>query len=232
MPIYWADYFADTLHLTTIEHGAYLLLIGAYWRRGEPLPDDDKFLAQVTKIGSKRWKKIRVVVSKYFILKDGVWIHKRLEKEILRSNARSASAQRAGNASATARQQVTVTVTDTKKESKKKETGKILLPDNWTPNEGHYELAAKKGLSREEVDDAADTMRGWSIGGENKRRNWDWVFRNWLKRNANKSFTGNNGNGYNRPQTLKERTADALQRLGSGTFGETLDFGLPKLGSN
>ena len=34
MQFYFADYDADTAHLTTFEHGVYFLLIKAYWKSG------------------------------------------------------------------------------------------------------------------------------------------------------------------------------------------------------
>ncbi|KPB86159.1 Prophage PSPPH04 [Pseudomonas syringae pv. maculicola] len=40
MQFYVADYLADTSHLTTEEHGAYMLLLFSYWQTGKPLRID------------------------------------------------------------------------------------------------------------------------------------------------------------------------------------------------
>lgn len=109
--MFWGDYFGDTMHLTTEEHGAYLLLLGTYWRRGKPLPDDDRDLATVTKMTPKKWKMVRPKISEFFDISEGVWRHKRVEKEILKSSARLSSARAAGKAGGKAKRKLTTTTT-------------------------------------------------------------------------------------------------------------------------
>lgn len=97
MPMYWADYLGDTMHLSTEEHGAYLLLIATYWRRGGPLPDDDHYLANVVKMTRRRFKFARDKLTPFFDIHDDAWHHKRVDHEILKSSGRLNSARKAGS---------------------------------------------------------------------------------------------------------------------------------------
>jgi len=84
MPIYWGDYLRDTGHLSTTEHGAYLMLIAHYWVTGRPLPDDDRRLARIAKMGTKKWRGIRPTIADFFTISGGCWKHKRIETEMLK----------------------------------------------------------------------------------------------------------------------------------------------------
>ena len=87
MPLYIGDYLADTMHLNTQQHGAYLLLLFHLWRRGS-LPDDDTALAKITGLSAKEWNSTRPVLEPYFRVNEGVWQHNRVERERVRIAAR------------------------------------------------------------------------------------------------------------------------------------------------
>jgi uncharacterized protein YdaU (DUF1376 family) len=59
MPLWWDAYLSDTTHLTCTEHGAYLLILGAMWRAGGDLPDDDLMLMRVTHLTRGQWRRMR-----------------------------------------------------------------------------------------------------------------------------------------------------------------------------
>ena len=81
MPLYVADYLADTAYLTTEQSGAYLHLLMAYWRNGPP-PDNDVILASITKLPPDAWSNARSVLEAFFEVSGGFWIHKRVEAEL------------------------------------------------------------------------------------------------------------------------------------------------------
>lgn len=78
MPLYVGDYLGDTGHLTTSQHGAYLLLMMHYWRKGG-LPDDDEQLASITKLPLNIFSSYKSVLQAFFY--DG-WYHKRIDTEL------------------------------------------------------------------------------------------------------------------------------------------------------
>lgn len=92
MPLYVGDYLGDTGHLSTTQHGAYLLLMMHYWRKGE-LPDDDKQLAAVTKLPLRIWQDSRETLQAFFY--DG-WKHKRIDTELARMEKVSLRRSEAG----------------------------------------------------------------------------------------------------------------------------------------
>lgn len=103
MPLYVGDYLGDTGHLTTTQHGAYLLLMMHYWRKGE-LPDDDKQLSKITKLPLKVWTEYRETIQDFFY--EG-WHHKRIDAELRRmmtvSEKRAIAGQKGGLGSALSR---------------------------------------------------------------------------------------------------------------------------------
>ena len=103
MPLYVGDYLGDTGHLTTAQHGAYLLLMMHYWRKGE-LPDDNRQLAKITKLPLKTWGDYRPVLQEFF---HSGWKHKRIDAELERvmrvSEKRASAGQKGGLGSALSR---------------------------------------------------------------------------------------------------------------------------------
>jgi uncharacterized protein YdaU (DUF1376 family) len=91
MPLYIADYLADTNRLTTLQHGAYMLLIMDYWRNGV-LPDDDSILAQITKMTPDAWSITRASLVKFFSIINGNWVHGRIDAEIEKASVNSQKA--------------------------------------------------------------------------------------------------------------------------------------------
>lgn len=103
MPLYVGDYMADTLHLTTQEHGAYLLLLMAMWRAGGKLPADDKRLSCLARCSDAEWLAIKETVMEFFYRGTGVERtfnrNRRLDHELEKYQLRVESAKRAGKAS-------------------------------------------------------------------------------------------------------------------------------------
>lgn len=93
MPLWIGSYLADTMKLTTVQHGAYFLLLMAYWRERSPLKDDDDELRSITKTERAEWRRMRPVLAAFFKVGEGVWWHKRVEQEMAEADKRSLAAK-------------------------------------------------------------------------------------------------------------------------------------------
>jgi uncharacterized protein YdaU (DUF1376 family) len=103
MPLFVADYLADTAHLTAAEHGAYLLLVMNYWQRGKPLPADDRKLARISRMSDAEWSASRATLAEFFVETGGEWTHKRIEAELAVADQKTSKAKAAARASVEAR---------------------------------------------------------------------------------------------------------------------------------
>jgi uncharacterized protein YdaU (DUF1376 family) len=101
MPFYVADYLADTGHLSTLEHGAYLLLIMHYWQHNG-LPENESALAHIARLTPIEWRRARDVLAALF---QSGWKHKRIDSELASANAIVLAKSAAGKAGAAARWQ-------------------------------------------------------------------------------------------------------------------------------
>lgn len=101
MQLYIADYLADTMHLSTEEHGAYLLLMFNYWQTGRAIPKSR--LGKIARLSNDRWISVEGSLAEFFNDNGTEWIHERIERDLegVRSSLEQKSA--AGRASALAR---------------------------------------------------------------------------------------------------------------------------------
>lgn len=80
MPMFWDAYLADTTHLSTEEHGAYLLLLAAMWRRNGWVPDDDRDNARILGLTVAKWKRTKARLEPFLLFEDGQISQKNLLK--------------------------------------------------------------------------------------------------------------------------------------------------------
>lgn len=203
MPLYVADYLADTGHLSAAEHGAYMLLILHYWQNAG-LPTDDRRLARISRMSEMEWAESRDTLADFF---DSNWTHKRIEAELAKaediSSKRRASAQERhsksnANASANAellhtqsQSQSPLQKTDTKTPSQSAPLtprgGKRAhpIPPDWKPNEDCLQYGGELGHSHSRILEMAEDMRIWagSAGGKNTlKKDWFLTFKGWMRR--------------------------------------------------
>lgn len=104
MPLYTDAYLSDTKHLSTLEHGAYLLLLISMWRAGGSLPNEPALLARYAGIPPRNWPRVWAIIGPLFQIEGERILQKRLvstyKKAMDKKKKYSANGQRGAEAKA------------------------------------------------------------------------------------------------------------------------------------
>ena len=231
MPLWTDAYLADTSHLTTLEHGAYFLLLVVTWRTHDKrLPDDDKKLARYARLTPGQWARIKPTMREFFKVENGFWTQGRLTDEanaVKQYRERQAAAgkasalKRKGRHSTTVElgcnQTATPTPTPTPTPSIPPEGGIIggrkkssTLPDYWHP--ANFDPQSKSahiisGWTPEEYQTALEHFVQHHRSKGSKFVDWQSAWGTWVLNSA--KYKGHSNGKAN-------RTGSNIQRGSSG----------------
>lgn len=206
--MYWDAYLADTTHLTTEEHGAYMLLLAAMWRRNGSVPDDDKDNARILGLTTAKWRKIKArfeaTISGFHSDGDTITQEKLrktweiTQEKIDKNRVNGAKGGRAAviknndlakaNASNSVKRKPTIP--EPEPELVKRDTnvspknGTRLSPD-WFLSKHLGEWSISEGASHDLVRVEADKFRDYWIGvagAKGRKVDWDATWRNWIRK--------------------------------------------------
>ncbi len=136
------------MHLSTLEHGAYLLLLFHYWRRGGPLPREPEQLRRFAGVSRTVWKKISPILSEFFRDDGTHWIHDRVEAELERARVKCLKAQAAGQQSGASRRQRSLNGRSSQVEPPTNSPHLHLQHPPYPPSVPPAQTAAEVGASR------------------------------------------------------------------------------------
>lgn len=206
MPMFWDAYLADTTHLTTEEHGAYLLLLGAMWRRNGWVPDDDRDVARILGLTRAKWVRTKQRLSSLLTFTDGQITQKNLlkiwqitQEKIAKNRENGAKGGRPSSnknndmakANGFNSRNPNETIPEPEPEPYRKEepTGSskkrgTRIPEDWVPDEV---FARSEGLTAAECAREADKFRDYWRGLPGQRgvkQDWGATWKNWVRKAA------------------------------------------------
>ncbi len=223
MQLYVADYLADTQHLTTEQHGAYLLLLMTMWRNAGSLPNDEKKLARIARVSMKRWHIIAGDVMAFFDISDGHITQKRLSEELQKAVSKSEKRKTSGslggkakslknneqglaNASVLLKHSSEPDIRNIKKDTNVSQKKGCRLPDDFQPD---FSFATNEGFSQDEARTLFESFRDYwtaKTGKDATKRDWQATWRNWVRSPYNKKIKG-----FNHAKSREERKSTGRQ---------------------
>lgn len=203
MQLYVGDYLADTLDLTTEQHGAYLLLLMTMWRHDAKLPNDPSKLSRIARVSARRWHMVWAEIGHFFYVDGDSIRNNRLDREHQKacsiSEKRSASGAAGGRAKALKDNKAGLAnATDLPQHSQKSDTREekeepngsskkrgSRLTAEWVLPKAWGEWSMAEGFSevctRREADKFRDYWAGVA-GAKGVKLDWQATWRNWVRK--------------------------------------------------
>lgn len=219
MPLWVSDFVGDTLDLDAKEIGAYMLILMTLWQRQGTLPNDQKKLQRVARIG-RDWPNVWASLEGYFIIEGGEISNARISKELHKVAAKRAVNAHAGALGGRAKalkykEAVLANATVSPKQpepepyrekretkvSPKKERGSRLA-DDWFLPQDYGEYALEQGYSESVIRLEADKFKDYWVskpGRDAVKLDWLATWRNWLRNSKSPKYI--NGGQYGKPAT-------------------------------
>jgi uncharacterized protein YdaU (DUF1376 family) len=203
LPLFTDAYMADTRHLTTIQHGAYLLMLMTAWRMPDcSLPNDDLFLSRICCLDKRTWKANKHIILSFWILNSSnKWEQGRLKDErnyvvqLRNKNAaagRASALKRLNRYSTTVQPNVNQNPTPIPTPSKKKEKDTIVSKKKIETSLAQWEeknckldsydfssFKTKHGIDQKQLSHLLDHFRLASEAKGYKYINWAAAFQSW-----------------------------------------------------
>lgn len=202
MPLYVADFVADTMHLSRQNRGSYMSLICHYWRHGG-LPNDLALLQQIAGTTPEEWNIDGAVLASFFTITNKGWIHKRIEKELQdaenkyerrRASGKLGGQKKASNASSNARaksyqpQPQPHIDTDPKgsvlaasQPNAKRKSVKTAIAEDQEPTAKDEVFAGDAGMTFRQIDEEWDQFRDHHRKLGNRMADWPAAWRTWVR---------------------------------------------------
>ncbi len=207
LPLFTDAYMADTRHLSTLQHGAYLLMLMTAWRMPDcALPDDDIFLARICGLDKRTWTNNKGILLSFWKKNDEhKWYQGRLKdernyvaqlanKNSIAGKASALKRLNRGSTNVQPKSNVNPTPTPTpipisKKESKSSGTRFALasLPEEWKL----YAIGKRPDLDHQEIFSLFKDYWSALPGAKGRKLDWFATWRIWLSRQDKpKTFKG------------------------------------------
>lgn len=202
LPLWTDGYLADTRHLSTVEHGAYLLLLMEAWRRPScSLPADDKFLSRLAGVSMPEWLDMKDTILAFWKLNERTQTitQKRLTKERQfldkkrdenrvkalsrwkKTKSSDADAMPEAMPEACRDDAPTPTPTPTKKKAPSSPKKGSRLPDDFKPDQAW--VKGRSILSREQLQREFEKFKNYwqsESGQKASKLDWEKAWRNWV----------------------------------------------------